>query len=66
MKAWEELTELEQAQANYSDTFKDFYGFRPCLSPDSWDDLDFLNREIRWMSENMIPLDHSLWIKISD
>ena len=28
-KSWEELTQLEQAQATYWDMYKDAYGFRP-------------------------------------
>ena len=36
-KSWEELTELEQAQATYWDMHKDAYGVRPrCIDTSSW------------------------------
>ena len=35
-KSWEELSELEQAQAIYSDMHKDAYGFRPRFDYNTW------------------------------
>ena len=35
-KGWEELSELEQLASEYSDFFKEAYGFRPRLDTSSW------------------------------
>jgi hypothetical protein len=35
-KSWEELTELEQLACEYSDFYKDAYGYRPRLDTSSW------------------------------
>ena len=35
-KGWEELSELEQLASEYSDFFKEAYGFRPHLDASSW------------------------------
>lgn len=40
--AWEELSELEQAQATYWDMHKDAYGVRPrCIDTSAWTLEDF-------------------------
>ena len=37
LTSWEELTELEQAQATYWDMYKDAYGFRPrSINTSAW------------------------------
>ena len=41
-KSWEELSELEQAQATYWDMHKDAYGVRPrCIDTSAWTIEDF-------------------------
>jgi hypothetical protein len=41
-KSWEELSELEQAQATYWDMHKDAYGVRPrCINTTTWTLQDF-------------------------
>jgi hypothetical protein len=41
-KSWEELSELEQAQATYWDMHKDAYGVRPrCINTTTWTLEDF-------------------------
>ena len=41
MKAYEELTELEQLASEYSDFHKEAYGFRPRHSTAGWTVADF-------------------------
>ena len=54
MKNWtESFRELEKVQAEYSDTHKDYFGFRPQLTWNEWNDIEKLRKDIRWMSENM-------------
>ena len=48
-KSWEELSELEQAQAIYSDMHKDAYGFRPRFDYNTWT-LKKFNAEFELMS----------------
>ena len=36
MALWEDMTELEQAEATYSDMHKDAYGFRPRDVTEGW------------------------------
>lgn len=47
-KSWEELSELEQAQAIYSDMHKDAYGFRPRFDYNTWT-LEKFNAEFELM-----------------
>ena len=47
-KSWEELSELEQAQAIYSDMHKDAYGFRPRFDYNTWT-LEKFNAEFKLM-----------------
>jgi len=43
MKTWNELTELEQLQSNYSDFYKDVHGFRPRhLTNEQWNSAEYL------------------------
>ena len=40
--SWEELTQLEQAQATFWDMYKDAYGVRPrCIDTSTWSLEDF-------------------------
>ena len=50
-KSWEELTDLEQAACEYSDFFKDAYGFRPThINTTGWTMQDF-DREFEILSK---------------
>ena len=47
MKAWEELTLVEQLQETWSDFYKSVYGFRPRFASDEqWNSADWLQAEI--------------------
>ncbi len=40
-KTWDEMSELEQCQSQYSDYHKEAYGFRPRHSTEGWTVEDF-------------------------
>jgi hypothetical protein len=48
--AWEDLTELEQAQCTYSDMHKDAYGFRPRFDYSGWT-MEQFNAEFEQMGK---------------
>ena len=48
--AWEDLTELEQAQCTYSDMHKDAYGFRPRFDYSVWT-MEQFNAEFEQMGK---------------
>jgi hypothetical protein len=50
---WEELTELEQAQATFSDMYKDAHGFRPRHIDTSTWTLEQFDQEFAELSEVM-------------
>jgi len=41
MKSWDEMTELEQLACEYSDYYKEAYGFRPRNDVSSWTIEDY-------------------------
>ena len=45
-RSWDELSELEQLQEIYSDTYKDVYGFRPRLCASKWNDVQWLKDQL--------------------
>lgn len=51
--SWEELTELEQAQATFWDMYKDAHGFRPRHIDTSTWTLEQFDREFEELSEVM-------------
>ena len=47
MRLWKDLTELEQLQSIYSDTYKDTFGVRPrFISDENWNNVEWLRQEI--------------------
>lgn len=50
MKAWTEMTELEQLWCTYSDAYKDAHGFRPRGELEDWS-VEHLTAEIQRLSE---------------
>ena len=50
-KSWEEMSELEQAQATYWDMYKDAYGVRPCGVDTSGWSLEYFEAEFKILGE---------------
>jgi len=51
-KSWEELTEVERLQSEFSDFYKDVHGYRPRWMSDSqWNSEAWLTNEIRTLAE---------------
>ena len=47
MTLWKDLTELEQLQCIYSDTYKDTFGVRPrFISDENWNNVEWLRQEV--------------------
>lgn len=52
-KSWEELSDLEQAQATYWDMYKDAYGIRPrAIDTSTWTLADF-DREFKVLGQRI-------------
>ena len=46
-RTWDELSEVEQLQCEYSDFYKDVHGFRPRgHTVEEWNSVDFLKAKI--------------------
>lgn len=47
-RAWEDLTEVEQLQSEFSDCYKEIYNFRPSAYYDSpeWNDATWLREQL--------------------
>lgn len=53
-KTWEELTEAEQLQSEYSDLYKDVNGFRPRFTPrECLDSVEWLKNELDRLYEEL-------------
>ena len=50
-KSWEDMSALEQAQATYSDMYKDAYGSRPRGVDTSGWDLEYFEQEFKHLAE---------------
>lgn len=51
-RSWEELTVVEQLQSEYSDFYKEVYGFRPRgMATEHWNSEEWLNAAIADLAE---------------
>ena len=53
-RAWEDLTEVEQLQCNFSDCYKEIYNFRPSAYYDSpeWNDAAWLKEQLAKLEDH--------------
>ena len=53
-RAWEDLTEVEQLQCNFSDCYKEVYNFRPSAYYDSpdWNDAAWLKEQLAKLEDH--------------
>ena len=54
-RTWEELTEVEQLQCNFSDFYKDVHGFRPrSASTEQWNSTEWLKEQIEVLGRESV------------
>lgn len=57
MRTWEQLSRVEQLQAEWSDFHKAFYGFRPRYSTEEqWNDIAYLEAQMQQICDEMDEL----------
>lgn len=58
-RTWNELSEVEQLQEIYSDTYKSAYGFRPRhATTEQWNSVEWLQEQLDFLENTQDPVDN--------